>query len=75
MTALQIWTVYDHPTDYPDNFVARRFDVDGDGVRPTSNIIIAPDLDTLRNVLQFQMGLSCITRYADDDPNIVEVWL
>ncbi len=26
---LSLWTVYDHPSDYPCHFVARRFDIAG----------------------------------------------
>lgn len=72
---LAMWTVYDHPTDYPDKFVARRFDIDANGAQPSSSIIIAADLETLRHILIVDMGLSCLTRSPDDDPKIVETWL
>jgi hypothetical protein len=75
MSTLAIWTVYDHPLDYPDKFVARRFDVDANGARPSASIIITPDLETLRDILQFEMHLTCYTRAPTDDPNIVESWL
>jgi hypothetical protein len=51
---MAIWTVYDHPTDYPNKFVARRFDVDASGSRPSASIIIAPDLATLRDILCYE---------------------
>jgi hypothetical protein len=72
---LALWTVFDHPTDYPDKFVARRFEVDGYGVKPTGSIIIMNDLDKLREMLEFEMHLTCLTRSPQDDPKIVEVWL
>jgi hypothetical protein len=75
MNILAMWTVYDHPTDYPNTFVARRFDIDGNGATPTASIIVAPDLTTLRDILAFQMGLTCLTRSPGDDPKIVETWL
>jgi hypothetical protein len=75
MPTLAIWTVYSHPKDYPDKFVARRFDVDGDGASPSQSVIIAPDLETLRSILKFEMHLTCLTRAVTDEPQIVESWL
>ena len=75
MTSLAIWTVYNSPTDYPDKFVARRFDVDKDGPRPSDSIIVAPDLETLRDILEFELHLTCLTRNHEDEPQIVESWL
>lgn len=72
---LSMWTVYDHPSDYPEKFVARRFDVDKDGARPSASIIVAPDLETLRGILLCEMRLTCLTRNEGDDPCIVETWL
>lgn len=75
MSALAMWTVYEHPSDYPDKFVARRFDVDGDGPKPSASVIVAGDLDQLREILQFELHLVCLTRNEGDDPVIVETWL
>lgn len=75
MTAMPMWTVYDRPIDYPDKFVARRFDVDADGPRPSASIIVAADLKTLRDILAFELHLVCLARDPKDDPKIVEVWL
>jgi hypothetical protein len=72
---LPMWTVYDHPRDYPDKFVARRFDVDATGAKPSASIIIAPDLETLRNILEFQLHLTPLPREACDEPQIVETWI
>lgn len=72
---LAMWTVYDRPLDYPDKFVARRFDVDDGGYRPSGSIIIAPDLETLRNILEFELHLTCLSRSPEDEPQIVETWL
>jgi hypothetical protein len=41
MTGLAIWTVYDRPSDYPDRYVARCFDVSGDGAFPTGNVLLS----------------------------------
>jgi hypothetical protein len=68
---LHIWTVYDHPKDYPDSYVAREFV----GLTPTSNSLISHDLEMLRTVLLVDMQLTCLTRDLHDDPKIIEVWL
>lgn len=75
MAALAMWTVYDHPTDYPEKYVARRFEVDRSGPKPTDSIIIAPDLDSLRAILALDLHLVCLARSEEDDPKIVETWL
>jgi hypothetical protein len=75
VTILSMWTVYDHPLDYPDKFVARRFDIDHDGVRASSSIIVTPTLQMLRDILEFELHLTCLARNDDDDPKIVETWL
>jgi hypothetical protein len=75
MTTLAMWTVYDNPRDYPGKYVARRFDVDASGPKPSASIIVMEDLDKLRDVLAFEMHLTCLTRDPDDEPQIVETWL
>lgn len=67
---MQVWTIYDHPSDFPDKFVARRW-VDA---RPTKDVLICSDLDELRQHFE-RMGLMLILRNADDDPVIVESWV
>lgn len=70
MDGLSIWVVYDHPRDFPDVFVARRFENE----RPTENILIALDIDILRR--QFATcGLVRLARADSDDPVIVETWI
>jgi hypothetical protein len=71
--ALKMWTVYDHPSDHPDRFVARLWLVDRKGAKATTEIITALKLKTLRESLP--PGLVCLKRMPDDDPKIVEVWL
>jgi hypothetical protein len=73
---LRMWTVYERPSDYPENYVARMFEVDGTGPRATDSIIIAKSLEQLREMLEFEMHLAvCIDRSPTDDPVVVEVWL
>lgn len=67
---LSIWTIYDHPRDFPDAYVARRFEYD----RATGDVMLSADLGSLRDAFQAS-GLVCITRHPTDDPVILETWL
>jgi len=67
---LRMWTIYDHPTDYPDCFVAREFILD----KPTENLIAGPDIEMLRRHF-IEIGMTCLPRAPDDQPQIVETWL
>ena len=70
---LEIWTVYEHPRDYPNNFVARKFLFD----KPTDEILICDNLDVLRKAIQraSPIILTRIDRSPDDNPVVVESWL
>ena len=70
---LEIWTIYDHPLDYPDSFVARKAVVGASATTMTHEMFTADTLDELRALLP--PGLYRVHRFAQDDPKIVEVWL
>lgn len=70
---LSMWVIYDRPRDFPEQAVARLWDCNAAGSRPTINMILAPSLDELRRRLP--PGLACVDRHPEDDPAIVEVWL
>jgi hypothetical protein len=72
--ALYIWTVYDHPTDFPNEYVARRSDVRGSRIDVTDNIISSTNLAIVRIALEAR-GLTKLMRDPHDDPKIIEVWL
>ena len=74
MSKLAMWIVYDHPTDYPHCYVARRFEVGASGATATESMMICPDLDRLRGQLVL-MGLTPINRSDEDDAKIVETWV
>jgi hypothetical protein len=75
MSALSMWVIYDHTTDFPDHWVARRWIITREGEGPTEDIMVASDsLETLRG-LMVENGLTCLTRAPEDDRKIVEVWL
>jgi len=66
---LILWVVYDHPQDYPDSYVARKFVLD----QPTEEHIVSPRLEMLRK-LMMDWGLSCLPRNPEVEPQIVETW-
>lgn len=71
---LYMWTLFDHPTDMPDSYVARKFQVDSSGGYPTDDFIALESLHLLR-ILMKRRGLTCITRSPDDDSKIIESWI
>lgn len=67
---LAMWTVYKHPRDYPNSYVARLWNMD----QPTESVVVSPDLWSLRKLL-LEMNLIPMPRQEGDDPVIVEVWI
>jgi len=75
MSNLEMWTIYDHPKDYPDHFVARKWLIGSKRTRPeaTDELIVRSTLNEVRSLLP--PGLYCLARNEGDDPVIVETWL
>jgi hypothetical protein len=71
-TPLEIWTVFDHPDDYPGEFVARKWLVFGGAYYPTHDVFTGPTLQSVRD--QIPPGLWCSPRAPEDEPAIVESW-
>jgi hypothetical protein len=71
---IDIWTVYDHPRDFPEKYVGRLHVIGRLGSEPTDHVIVADTLEEIRAMMMAK-GLFCLTRHPDDDPVIVEVWL
>lgn len=70
---LSIWTVYDRPKDYPDTFVARRFEA-GKGVHGPTGDTVTGDLNQIREAMNMN-GLYRMPRAPSDDRHIVETWM
>lgn len=68
-TRLPMICIYDHPEDYPDNFVARVWDVNS----PTHLVALADTLEGIRATIPPNM--TRMPRSLRDDPVIVEVWI
>jgi hypothetical protein len=66
---LPIWTVYEKPADFPDQFVARMWVND----RPTGHIVHANSLAEVRGLIP--EVLFRMSRSVGDDPTIVESWV
>jgi hypothetical protein len=71
---LIMWTIFDHPSDYPNNFVARECHVMQDGKRVWGSFMLCPHIEPIREQMRLA-GLTCIGRQPEDDPVIIEVWL
>ena len=67
---LVTWTIYDHPKDHPDAYVARRFV----GETPSAVAVAHEDIDCLRDVFA-RAGLVPLMRAETDDPSIIETWI
>ncbi len=75
---LEIWTVYDHPNDLPEWWVARRFRIAERMVEPeaTPQVLLAKSLSELQATLIEHTQVSVrFPRSEGDDPKIVESWL
>jgi len=68
-----MWTIYDHPLDDPDHYVARRFEIDN-GIMRTDDTMRSEELIPLREIFMRQ-GLVPLARNDNDEPQIVETWL
>ena len=74
---LSSWTVYKYPADFPDKFVARRFD----GDQPTHEHFADKDVEKVREwifkeALSFDQGSPHkLRRSSEDDPVIFEIWI
>ena len=66
-----VYTIFDRPDDFPDDFVCRKFE--SGGVTPREVVGTGKTLEEVRQCLP--PGLTMLARVANDDPNIVETWL
>jgi hypothetical protein len=70
---LPVFVITDHPTDWPDFYVARlRLALPKDTPMPL--VIMDRDLERLQETMQ-ALGLTKLMRSPEDDPVIVETWI
>lgn len=68
-------TIYDHPSDYPDVYVGRIWEIGRPGTNGPTNIVITrPSLQELRDDIM-QNGFTVGFADAQDDACIVESWI
>jgi hypothetical protein len=73
---MKIWTIYEHPADFPDKFIAREFFVGQGAYAPTDVALIADTLVDVRRMLtRLYPDLVRIERFDVDEPHIVECWI
>lgn len=66
--------IYDHPTDYPDSFIARKFHIVNE--KPVANTVIFSRGDTLKDVRRtIPKGMGQVKRHGSDELSIVETWI
>jgi hypothetical protein len=76
MNAIELWTIYRRPDDFPHHFVARRFEVTAGEMHRTNQVIVAGSITAVRRHLeQYHLSGTVMPRTAGDDPNVVETWL
>lgn len=66
---MPVIVIYDHPTDFPDKYVARLFDLN----QATSLAMVNNSIHQLRERLPY--GLIRMARSVHNDPCILEVWI
>lgn len=73
--SFRLWVIYDSPLDYPGRFVVRCHVIPhGSGKSvPCRGAFICKSLDEARAYLP--TDLLRLERFADDEPQIVEVWI
>ena len=72
----EVWALYDHPSDYPDVYIARRFVALPNPPRIVATVDVVQSKDL--NVVRAQMsrkGLARVERLPQDDAKIIETWL
>ena len=75
-SVLRIFTIYDHPEDYPNEYVVCEFHVVPGKLEPEPKEIVLKStrLPLLRKQLRNE-GLYPIDRDPTDDEKVVETWL
>lgn len=69
---LRMFTIYDHPDDYPRHWVVRASTIRPSGPVPDDRVQLADSLEEARTLVP--EGLVCMTPMPQDIPCIVETW-
>lgn len=71
--ALEMWTIYQRPRDYPCGYVVRRSIIGAGIVRADKVAIYVKDIHEARAMIP--AGKVCLPPDEGDDPVILETWL
>ena len=71
---LYVWTIYKRMQPFPDEFIARKWEIlKGESV-DTGQMKHSVHLEEIRWALQ-QQGLVCLPRMTEDEEHIIESWI
>ena len=73
---LSVWTVYDHPRDFPGHWVVRCWDITPGNAKMRGDAHTFDTLDAARAyVYRVYPDGFCLARQPDDDPKVFETWV
>lgn len=73
---IEMWTIYKHPRDFPDKYVARKHCAMNGRHWPTEELFAHADLKAVREFVRKQLpGSVCLPRHGNDDWAVLETWL
>lgn len=71
---LEMYVIYDHPLDYPNHWVTRRWEVYRNAdPEPTEAFTLHATLEAARSAVP--PGKHRIQAMSEDDPTIIETWV
>jgi len=71
---ISMYVIYDHPIDFPNKFVVRRWDIvpSVPAPIPNGNPILTDTIEAAR--LKIPTGCVRIRPDEEDDPKVAEIW-
>jgi hypothetical protein len=74
VTVMEQFVIYFNPTDYPGQYVVRRWEISTEGLRPDPEPrAVVSSLAAARAAVP--PGFVGFGRFPGDEPQVVEVWL
>lgn len=75
-SALTVWVIYERPSDHPDHFVLRAWDIFEGEATYREDVALADSLEQARTLLPLsEVPLVRLPRHPSDDAPIVESWI
>lgn len=74
LARLPMWVIYDHPSDWPNSYVAR-LHYSLPKHEPSGWTLVFDDIERLRAKVREYGGAQLFPRSPGDDPVIVESWM